>query len=261
MYPVLFKFGPITIYTYGFMILLGVVSSYAYCYFNSKDYSLPKDFLADLYFGVLITGFLGARLLYIIVNFFDFLLNPLAYIFTTAGFVFFGGFVSAIAFIYVFCNKKGVQFWTFLDLAAPASALAHAFGRIGCFFYGCCYGKVSDGPICVMFPELSPAGYHGHSVIPTQLIEAGLLFILFTVLVFLRKRLKASLLIPALYLILYSLIRFNVELLRGDPRGIYLGLSTSQWFSLMALICGILLLEGRKRILRIVEKNGGKNVG
>lgn len=260
MHPVLFSFGPITIYTYGFMILLGVVFSYFYCWANRIEYSLPKDFLADIYFGVLVCGFLGARLLYILVNFFDFLREPMAYVFTTAGFVFFGGFVSAIFFIYIFCKLKAVNVWHFLDIASPASALAHAFGRLGCFFYGCCYGKVSDGPICLIFPHNSPAGHHGHAVIPTQLIEAGLLFSLFTFLSLMRKKHKHSLLIPAWYLLIYALIRFAVELLRGDPRGIYFGLSTSQWFSLVAFICGILLLVGRKKILKKIELNGGKNV-
>lgn len=252
MFPVLFQFGPITVYTYGFMILLGVISSYFYCYLNRQDYALPKEFLADIYFGVVVFGFLGARLLFIMINFVDFLGNPLSYVFTSAGFVFFGGFVSAIAYVVYFCKKKKVNVWSFLDLAAPASALAHAFGRLGCFFYGCCYGKIGDSLICLKFPIESPAGAHGHPVIPTQLIESALLFVLFFFLAYLNKKFKRTLLIPSLYLIIYGVLRFSVELFRGDPRGLYFGLATSQWFSLVAFICGILLLVGRKKILKTV---------
>ena len=118
---------------------------------------------------------------------------------------------------------------TFLDQIAPAFLLFHFWGRIGCFFAGCCYGKPADWGIAMQQTPDVPR-------IPIQLIETGCLLVIFTGLLLLQRRRSHA---PALriYLISYAVCRFALEFFRGDElRGIWLGRSTSQWISLAIIL-------------------------
>ena len=241
MHSILFKLGPVTIYTYGFMILIGALSAYFYCTKSANRYGLSKEFVGDLFFWCVLFGFFGARLTYILLDVPGFIQNPLDYLFTTAGFVFFGGVIGGVITLIFYCKKKRQDILAVCEMSAPAITVAHAFGRIGCFFYGCCYGKSIDSKICLLFPPESPAGFHGHPVIPTQLISALGLFILFGFLVWLSKRKLFRGVVTASYLIIYGIMRFSIEFLRGDPRGFFGPLATSQWLSIIAIIIGIIL--------------------
>lgn len=243
MYPIIFNLGPVTIYTYGLMIFLGAICAYFYCIKSAPLYGISKEFVSDLFFWTILCGFLGARLIYILIDLPDFVRNPWAYIFTTAGFVFFGGLLFGVLTLFVYSRMKNQNILTVSELVVPALPLAHAFGRIGCFFYGCCFGRISDGPICLFFPPDSPAGYHGHSVIPTQLISALGLIIIFCILLYIRKKNIFSGVLTVSYLIMYGIMRFSVEFLRGDERGTLVGLSTSQWFSIAVVISGVILFR------------------
>ena len=130
--------------------------------------------------------------------------------------------------------------------------LGHACGRIGCFFYGCCYGKDSDAWCAVVFPKFSPSWYeHGQrmvSVLPTQLFEAAALLVLFALLLalYLKRRRGTC----AAYLAGYGVIRFCMEFMRGDPRAAFWGLSIGQVISIALVAAGATLFLATSRNAR-----------
>ncbi|MCM8832101.1 MAG: prolipoprotein diacylglyceryl transferase [Candidatus Omnitrophica bacterium] len=238
MFPILFKFGPITIYTYGFLVFIGVVISYFLSLREAKKNNIDLEVFKTIVFWIIVFGFLGARLLYIIIEFKLFILSPFKTFFGRTGFVFYGGILSGLLVLHILTKKYKINFLKFSDILSVGIPIGHAIGRLGCFSYGCCYGKPTNSFIGLVFPANSPVMYTGEKVIPTQLIESFFLFLIFLIIKFLskRKRFEGELFLT--YLILYSVIRFVIEFLRGDPRGAFLYLSTSQWISIFTfLIC------------------------
>jgi len=129
----------------------------------------------------------------------------------------------------------------FTDIAYLVIPLGLAFGRIGCFFYGCCYGKPTTSSIGILFPRESPAGLLGVKVIPTQLISAIFLLLLFFLLLFLMKKKKFNGQILLAYAFFYGIFRFIIEFYRGDPRREVFSLSTSGFISLILVILSVFL--------------------
>lgn len=240
MFPVLFKIGPVTIYTYGVMVFLGITAGYFFSSHQAVKAGLDKKVFADILFFSIVSGFIGARIFYILVEMERFIRDPVRIGFGRAGFVFFGGIISALAAAYFLTKKYRVDFLSFSETVIISVPLAHAIGRIGCFCYGCCYGRPTDSWIGVEFPTASPAGFMGAKLIPVQLISSFFLFLIFLILILLRKplsRVKGGIL--ASYFLLYGLFRFIIEFFRGDPRG-YLGaLSVSQVVAIGFLAAGM----------------------
>ena len=168
------------------------------------------------------------------------------------GLVFYGGLIAAIVAYFGWCIAKRERFTALGDLMCTVVPLGHAFGRIGCFFFGCCYGRRSDGMFAVHFPyrspawheqvaagELPPRATEALGVLPTQLFEAAALLVLFAFLVFAYRRWKGrSGLVTGLYMAGYALLRFPLEFLRGDPRAEVGPLSIAQTISIGLLALG-----------------------
>lgn len=154
------------------------------------------------------------------------------------GSVFYGGLFGSLIFVHIYINKTQKdksQF--FKDIFATVIPLFHCFGRIGCFFGGCCFGIESDFGFITYTNTLVPA-INGVRRIPVALFEAAGNLGLFFILLLLLKKGKAKL--TARYLAMYAPLRFCLEFLRGDTvRGIYYGLSLSQWVSIAVLGCVI----------------------
>lgn len=160
-----------------------------------------------------------------------------------------GALIGAVLFSVIYLRKISLPFWTTLDITFTGIPLAQAFGRIGCFLGGCCYGRPTDLPWGVTLPG------HAHAVHPTQLYEAvlnlGNFFILLTL--FGRKSFNGR--VFSQYLINYSVIRFFVEYWRGDDyRGFvwwggspWTSLSIPQAISLLGLTAGLLLWHSRRK--------------
>ncbi len=203
---------------------------------------INADQVMDLVIWMLVLGFAGARILYIIVEWKMFIASPLRTIVSRSGFVFYGGVISGILAGMWRVKKMGLDFWKTMDMFAVALPLAHAFGRIGCFAFGCCYGRECHSWLGMKFPAGSPAGSGGVPVIPTQLISAAGLLILFAVLWGIYKNKNFDGKVSANYCLLYGIMRFIVEIFRGDDRGGILALSTSQVIGIMMAVFGITLL-------------------
>ena len=175
------------------------------------------------------------------------------------GITWLGGFVGAIAAFLLMTHalvpkKRGYEAET-LSALMPGIALAHAFGRVGCFLGGCCYGKVSDSPLAVVYPLGSSAaklypnaeGTGSLPVLPIPLFEAGFELLLFFVLMLLAK--KYSKYALSLYCACYGTFRFIAEFFRGDSRGSVGGfLSPSQLLSIFLILFGVLLFLEMKGV-------------
>ncbi|MGN0536937.1 MAG: prolipoprotein diacylglyceryl transferase [Acutalibacteraceae bacterium] len=152
------------------------------------------------------------------------------------GMVFYGGLIGGLLAGGIYCKCMKLDLWLYADAYAPSIPLFHAFGRIGCFMSGCCYGIESSWGF-VYENALSDAA-NGVVRVPIQLIEAGGNLLICAMLIFItcrHKYHKGTLI--CLYLFSYAVLRFIMEFFRGDEiRGIVLGLSTSQWISLLILI-------------------------
>lgn len=245
----LFYIGRFSVHGYGLMIGIGFILALFLGEYRAKKKGMKEEAIIDLAIIAAVGGFLGAKILYIIVSFKEFLQNPLAVI-GSEGFVVYGGIISGVLCCMLYCKVKKLKFLDYFDIVMPEVALAQAFGRIGCFLAGCCYGRETTSRFGVVFPEggLAPAGV---KLIPTQLISsAGDFLIMIVLLLYYRKNKKDGTpgSVGFLYMLLYGVGRFLVEFLRNDNRGGVGMFSTSQWISMVIVAGGIVLyLVNKKR--------------
>ncbi len=274
MYPVLNLFGIVEMPLYGLCFLVGFLFLVMIARRIAPSYGIPKDdtLYACLYAGIGLG--IGSKVMYfisklpnIILNFDVYVellkkspLDGIAYAF--GGLVFYGGFLGACLGIYIYCRQYKIPFWPFLDIAAPLIPFVHAFGRIGCFFAGCCYGIEYRGIFSIQYPEneLSPQ-LADVPRFPVQLLEALLNFIFCGILFYIQKKRKVKTgQLMGFYLLYYTVARFFLEMLRGDVnRGGINGVSTSQIVSIILLPIGILLASG-KWLPKYIEKKNARNV-
>lgn len=240
MYNEIFRIGSLSIHGFGLMIGVGILCALVIAGKRAKKGGLDADFVYSLGIVSLVFGFIGAKLLYCIVEINAFLNDPMR-ILSGNGFVLYGGIIGGILAAMIYCKFKRVSFLQYFDLTVPSVALAQGFGRIGCFLAGCCYGRETDSAIGIVFHN-SPIAPNGVKLIPTQLFSsAGDFLIAVVLLVYARKDRKTGK-VGALYLILYSMGRFIIEFFRNDYRGSIGILSTSQFISLIILVIGSLML-------------------
>jgi phosphatidylglycerol:prolipoprotein diacylglycerol transferase len=239
MYNNIFTIGSFTIYGYGLMIGIGVLFGIWMVIRRAKKRDMDTDLIFNFCLQTLVYGFLGAKLLYIIIEYKEFIQNPLT-ILSSGGFVVFGGILSGLLAAVIFCRKKNVSFLQHLDLLVPSVALAQGFGRIGCFLAGCCYGSETDSFFGIVFRH-SDFAPNNVKLIPTQLLMSFGDFIIVLILLLYAKKNRKMGRIGGLYLILYSIGRFAIEFFRDDYRGSIGILSVSQFISLFTLVGGILL--------------------
>jgi len=244
MYNDLFSIGIVTIHGYGMMIAIGFVFAIIMSYFRAKAYGLRKYAIIDIALLAIIFGFLGAKLLYVFVEYKAFFLKPLS-VLGSDGFVVYGGIIGGVTAAVIYCRKKNISFMSYFDLAMPAVAVAQGFGRIGCFLAGCCYGCESTF-LGVIFPEgsIAPAGV---PLLPTQLISSAGNFLIALVLVLCARKIKTRGHIGALYLLLYGVGRFIIEFFRNDVRGSVGTLSTSQFISIFFVIGAVVMFVINKK--------------
>lgn len=237
----LLQIGPFTVYGYGLMIAIGVIVAYSVGEYRAKKQGLNADELFWITISCLIGGMLGAKLLFYIVEFKSVLENPRILLDITHGFVVYGGIIGGIGVGYLYCRIKKLEFLRYFDLVMPSIAIAQGFGRIGCMFAGCCYGRETDSWFHVIY-QTSDFAPNGVALIPTQLIMAVLNLLHFCILVILAKKLKYSGQVAGCYLVFYSIGRFFLEYLRNDPRGEVNSFSTSQFISLFILAAGVITI-------------------
>ncbi len=241
----LLTLGPFTVHGYGLMIGLGIVAALTVSWRRADRRGLPQEGVTALAVLLLVAGFLGAKLFFILSCFDQVRPDPLQAL-GSEGFVVYGGILFGLAAGILWCRKKKQSVGVWADLLLPGIALAQGFGRIGCFLAGCCYGAATRSPLGVVFPagSLAPAGV---PLWPTQLFSAAGDFLLAGILFLLDRRDgRPGHLLPW-YLLLYGVGRFLVEFLRDDPRGAVGALSTSQFVSLFIVAGAAALFALRKK--------------
>ena len=254
MHPILIRIGPLTIHTYGFLIAAGFLIALYLAVRQAKKEGIPSDRIIDLGFYILLAAIVGSRLLFILINGGYYLDNPMAvFKIWEGGLVFYGGVLLAVPTAIWYVKKNNLDLWTTADIFAPSIAIGHAFGRLGCFFAGCCFGKTAETlPWGIIFtdPEcLAPLNTRLH---PVQLYESAGELVNFLILITLAKQKSFKGRVFMTYLLLYSILRFIVELFRGDTaRGFLLShISVSQGISILmfvAAIAGMIILKQRKK--------------
>ncbi len=242
MYPVTDIFGR-HVSTYAIFVLLGCAAAAAIFMIHTRKTSNIGGFDGVMLLACTLIGALaGSKLLYIIVEAKDIFSSRdgLLGAISGGGFVFYGGLIGVIGATALYCRRSGIAISAFFDSFTAPMCLGHALGRVGCFFAGCCYGCETNLPIGVMYPEngIAPTGV---PLLPTQLMEACFLIILFAVLLDLSKK-RARGFLSSIYLISYGAWRFIIEFFRRDDRGSILSLSTSQFISIFLILIGILWL-------------------
>ncbi|MBE3111298.1 MAG: prolipoprotein diacylglyceryl transferase [Acidobacteria bacterium] len=261
MFPILVKIGPLTIHTYGFMMAVGVAFGLWFIYAQAKKAGLDANRIMDAAFYTIIVSLIGAKLVLFISNISYYVAYPRElFSLARSGGVFQGGLAFGVIYALWYFRRKKIPTWATADLIAPALALGHGFGRIGCFSAGCCYGSECAMPWAAVFKNEYAAdltGVHLHTPLhPVQLYEAILNFLNFVILTIILKKKKFDGQVFAFYIVNYSVIRFFTEYFRGDhAENIYFirgatplsSLSYPQFFCLLGLIGGGVLAVVLKR--------------
>jgi len=219
VHPVLFKIGPYSVYSYGAMLAL----AFLVCSFLAKrraaSIGMDGEKILDFTILLIMSGVIGGRIMFVILDLEYFKTRPLdIFKLWEGGLVWYGGLILAVISGAVFLRIYRMPILKTADLIMPYVALGQAIGRIGCFLNGCCYGK-------------TPA-------LPTQLFESAAMLIVYLIL---RRRVPSNGRTFFLYLILYSVFRFFIEFIRGDNMLVIMGLTFSQFISLIILTAAAIL--------------------
>lgn len=242
MHPVLFRFGSISVYSYGVMIAMAFFVGAYLARRAARETDIPPDSVTDLALLLLISGIIGGRLLYVLLNIREYIENPVEIVMLQhGGLVFYGGAIGGIAALIIYARKRGFPIYKIGDLMVPYVALGQGIGRIGCFLNGCCWGKPTDSFFGVVFPG------SGQPVHPTQIYSSlGLIFI-YGLLRLLQKMKVKEGLVSISYGLFYSMFRFLMEFLRGDNMIELFGLTFSQFVSaIIFIVCIVLFLTRMK---------------
>jgi phosphatidylglycerol:prolipoprotein diacylglycerol transferase len=212
LHRVLFQIGGLTVYSYGVFLAIGfIVATFVARYRFSEKYKNP-DIILDFVLAAVVGGIVGARLFYVAGHWSEFSGSP-GKIFTInmSGLVFYGGLVFGLALALLVGRWKKVKVWTTMDLAGLCVPLALAFGRIGCFLNGCCYGRPTGLPWGVTYPVASGIVGARH---PTQIYELLLDLALFALLWWKKDSFAREGTVFWIFAGGYGLIRFSMEFLR-----------------------------------------------
>jgi phosphatidylglycerol:prolipoprotein diacylglycerol transferase len=253
MVPILFRLGGFTVNAYGFFIAVGFIVGFAIAIRTARAKGIPFERVVDLFFYTLLSSILGSRILFVLTEFDFFLRHPSKILnLWEGGLVFYGGLLCAIAVAVAYMKWHCLPFWKWADLFSPPVALGLFFGRIGCFFAGCCYGTETSLPWAVVFTNPYSLARLNVPLHPTQLYDAANGLVLFVILVWMEKRKAFDGQVFGCFVFLYSATRFFIEMVRGDPRGSFLGsaLSTSQGIGMGLAIASLFMLFYLKKANR-----------
>lgn len=217
MHPVAIELGPIAIHWYGVLVALGFLAAMWTASFRARTVGIRTETIMDLGIWMIVAGILGARIFYVVGHWEEFTSNPIEIIRVDhGGLVFYGGFIGAALASILFVKRKKLDYWKLADAVAPSIALGHAFGRMGCFMNGCCFGKACSLPWAVHFPVEHET--HGVGVHPTQIYEAIGNLAIFAALHWFYPKRRFDGEVFWLYVLSYGVLRFADEFFRGDYR-------------------------------------------
>jgi len=256
MFPRIFQFGSFTLYSFGVLYAVGVIAAIFIVRRGARRAEIDQGKATDLALWVMLGVMLGAKLLMVLTDLNYYLAHPgelFSLSFLQAGGVFYGGFLGALVAAALYFRRSDLPVWKTTDIFAPAIALGHAIGRLGCFAAGDDYGTPTTLPWGVRFSQYSHDNFGtpiDQPLHPVQLYEAGGLVLLLVLLLWWSKRKAFDGQIFLFYVLLYAALRFVVEFFRGDAdRGFVFGgaLSTSQMIALVLAPIAVVLLALKVR--------------
>lgn len=250
-YPLSFMIGPIEITGFGITMMLVFLVAAWLVDRELKRHGLAPDYSGDLVLGAVVGGILGAKLWYAALH------GP-ASLLSREGLVYYGGFLGGTLGVMLMGWRRRVPVrWT-MHLMAPALAAGYAIGRVGCFVVGDDYGRPTELPWAVAFPQGAPPSLAGTmatefgvelpagvppeqvmAVHPTQLYEVAIMLAVFALLWAWRARPKGTGWLFGAYLVFAGLERFGVEFLRAKDDRLLGGLTYAQGMSVVLVLVGI----------------------
>jgi phosphatidylglycerol:prolipoprotein diacylglycerol transferase len=241
MYPVLFRIGDFEITTFGVLVALGALAGIRLFARELRRSGLADDAVDAAVVGV-IGGLAGAKLLWTIE--FSGQGSVTDLLFSRGGLSWFGGLIGGVGTGLWMLRRRKVPMLRALAAATPALAVGHAIGRVGCFMVGDDYGRPSDLPWAVAFPQgLPPTSVPVH---PTQLYESiALAFVAWALIRWRRKGVDDRVVLGR-YLMLAGSIRFAIEFIRVNRR-IFGPLTLAHLIALSLVVAGVILILGRRR--------------
>jgi len=247
MRSTLFEIFGIPIRSYGLMVVVGFALGLWRAMRVGPKYRVAPERIYDLALVALLSGVVGARLAYVLLNHETETLRDLPAVWN-GGLSFHGGVVFAVAAAAIYARLTRLSFWSCADLLAPSVAIGYAFARIGCFLNGCCYGAPTSLPWGVSFHEHGAVTAPSH---PTQIYASFASLLIFLILTRLEKLGRAPGFVFIGYLGLYSIYRFLIEFLRkGYSAQAWMGgITEAQAASLLILTAclGLIVLRYRSR--------------
>ena len=258
--------GPFTLHTYGVLLAIAFLAGLWVASRQAKRSGLDAGRVVDMAVWVLIAGLVGAKLLLVLVDWRYFSDRPreLLSVFQSGG-VFYGGLIGGILVAWWYARRHHLPGWQTADVLAPGVVIGQAIGRLGCFAAGCCWGAPAQVPWAVTFTDVYAARAVGTPLDtplhPSQIYESLAAFLIFFFLLWLAPRKRFQGQVTLAYVALYSVARFGLEFLRGDPdRGTWFhgALSTSQIISIV-LVLGVAVLLPRVRRTQKIEKGSPAN--
>jgi phosphatidylglycerol:prolipoprotein diacylglycerol transferase len=254
VYPFVIHLGPLEITGYGLMLMVAFLMGGWLIARQLRENNLREDYAADMVAAAVVGGIIGAKLWYVALT------GDPGALFSRGGLVWYGGFIGgALAVILNGWRLRVPLRWT-MQLAAPALVAAYALGRIGCFLVNDDYGRPTNLPWGVKFPNGSPpstaANLHGFGVSvppavdpstvlavhPTQLYEAAAMLVAFAVLWVLRKKGRPVGWLFGVYLVFAGIERFLVEILRAKDDRLLGPFTIAQLTSVILVAIGTLLM-------------------
>ena len=272
MFPTLFELplpivGPITIHTYGVLLVASFLVAIIIARRLAAQTDIDPDMVVDMGVYIILAALVGAKVLLLVVDWdiysrqfrtlagegggavgqaLGFLGGAGAYMgaiaqmgmsLLQAGGVFYGGFMAAVLATVWYARRHGLALWRVGDIGAPAVAIGHGIGRLGCLAAGCCYGIATNLPWGITYTDTYSGTLVGVPLNiplhPTQLYEAATNVMLGAFLIWFYRRRQFDGQVFWSYVLAYAVMRFFHEFLRADPRGFLFGgaLSTSQFIA------------------------------
>lgn len=231
MKPILLEWGPLTLYSYGLMMAAGFLLFLTYVRRAAPAHGLDPETITNTAFAALVGGIVGARVLFVLLDYKFFAQHPAdAFFLNRGGLVWYGGFGGGLLAAFLHARHRKISVAQALDVFTPPLALAQAVGRVGCFLNGCCYGFEAHPPLGICLPDGLGCRF------PVQLLNTALLLVLF---LFLHRCLKTARTpgrLVWIYGVGYGLLRFTTEFFRGDQTPVLAGLSLPQVMSAVLVL-------------------------
>ncbi len=256
MYPELIELFGFRISTYGILVALGLIVAYFVSLKLAKKEGLPPEKVEALFIYAVVFGLVGSRIAFVIEHP-ESVSSPLDLIALWKGGVsFLGGLAGGILGVLIGVKRYSLPLWKVADITAPALALAHSIGRLGCTSAGCCYGRpvpnAEDVSVGIHFMKDFPFFYivfppgavapQNIPLYPTQIMEAVGNFLIFIILLFLFRRKKFDGEVFVFYMLLYGVERFALEFYRGvTPPIPGLGLTWNQVATIVMMVSAVFL--------------------